>query len=662
MNTIGNSKDEPVETLQSAKPETVKPGKNEKAEAFAALERGMYAALETYSNVHRGSGHNSMVTTHVYEQAREIVLEYLGLNSGKFTVIFCTPRIAANLKAQTEPKNYRTVSSKDIGLSLGVIALAVKRKALPKGAPLQTGGGTTKLASRDWIIWADAPEKFEAGTPAIINVIAFVRALLMIKESGKDIFKDAPTEKMTASDILYRDDLEKYSGRELLDELRKTMIGRGVLVPTMEGERPFINLDNSASTQTFTPVWDAFRRTWRQPDEVKQAVVREVKSICAGALGAPADAYDLIFTSNTTEAINLAAESLGRELAAEGCEPVVLNTLIEHSSNDLPWRMIPGYSLIRLPVDAEGFLDLNGLDTLICAYNQKGEYGKKRIRLVAVSGASNVLGVCNNIGEISRIVHRYGARLLVDAAQLVAHHKVDIAGCGIDYFAFSAHKVYAPFGCGVLATRKGLLNFNLEELDMIQQSGEENAGGIAALGKTLVLLQRIGLDLIREEEHSLTEKVLHGMMKVPGLKIYGIKDPDTPGFAHKIGVVVFGMKSMMPNRVAKEIALRSRIGTRYGCHCAHILIKHLLKTSPALERLQRLIQTLFPKLRLPGLVRVSLGIGNSEEDVDTLIRVLDTIAGKQQNSVSEGKHILSRSDVQRKMNDFTKAAARRIYS
>ena len=95
------------------------------AEAFAELERGVHAALETYSNVHRGSGHNSMVSTHLFEQARDIVLEYLGLNKDKYVVIFCTPRRAEVLKAQLEPGSYRSVSSQDIGLPLGVRALAV---------------------------------------------------------------------------------------------------------------------------------------------------------------------------------------------------------------------------------------------------------------------------------------------------------------------------------------------------------------------------------------------------------------------------------------------------------------------------------------------------------------------------------------------------------
>ncbi len=208
---------------------------------------------------------------------------------------------------------------------------------------------------------------------------------------------------------------------------------------------------------------------------------------------------------------------------------------------------------------------------------------------MAVSGASNVLGVCNDLAEISRIVHRYGARLLVDAAQLVAHRKVEMAACGIDYLAFSAHKAYAPFGTGVLMVRKGLLHFSPAELEQIQSSGEENVGGIAALGKALVLLQRIGLDVIQEEEQALTGRALRGLAQIPGLTVYGIKDPDSPRFAQKGGVIVFRLEGIMANRVAKELAERGGIGVRSGCHCAHLLIKHLLDIPPLLEQLQGVI-------------------------------------------------------------------------
>jgi len=385
-------------------------------------------------------------------------------------------------------------------------------------------------------------------------------------------------------------------------------------------------------------------------------------------LGAPLSDYEVIFTSNTTEAINLAAESFGRESTID-IEPVVLNTIIEHSSNDLPWRMIPDSSLIRLSVNEEGFVDLNELETLLSDYNQKCLFGKKRIKLVAVSGASNVLGVCNNMEVISRIVHRYGARLLVDAAQLVAHRKVNMEGCGMDYLAFSAHKVYAPFGTGVLVVKKGLLTFNSAEMELINSLGEENAGGIAALGKSFLLLKRIGMKLIQQEEQALTGLALRELAKIDGLELFGIKDPESLQFPQKLGVIVFRMKSMMPYTVAKELALRGGIGVRTGCHCAHIIIKHIFGVSPSLERFQRVMQTLIPSVRFPGLIRVSLGIENTKEDVEKLIFVLEEIASKDEKPADGyiAKTLyktanLSKEVVKQQMDDFFRTISAKVYN
>lgn len=630
-----------------------------KSATFPELERGIFAALETYSNVHRGSGHNSMVSTRLYEQARSMVLEYLNLDKNKYTVIFSSKRRAEKLKSRIDPDSYRSLSGEDTGLSLGVTALAVKRKALPKGPPAQTGGGTAKLVSKEWEIWAGAPDRFEAGTPAIINVIAFARALGMISQYGKDIFLDRDADNMTPQEILFHDELEGLEGMELLDNLRSNFIGRGTPVPTMEGIKPFTNLDNSASTPAFFPVWNTFRQTLHQPEKIKQEIIEKARAICEHSLNAVPSDYEVIFTSNATEAINLVAESLAHE-SGDGTEPVLINTLLEHSSNDLPWRMLSGYSLIRLYVDDEGFMDLKELEELLVAYNRKVQYGKKRIKLVAVSGASNVLGVCNNLEEISRIVHSYGARLLVDAAQLVAHRNVNMDACAIDYLAFSAHKVYAPFGCGVLVARKGLLNFSAEEFELIRSSGEENAAGIAALGKSLLLLHRIGMDIIGREEDKLTRRLLRGMAGIPGIKIYGVTEPGSPRFSQKIGVIVFTLGNMMSNRTAAELALQSGIGVRFGCHCAHIIIKRLLKIPPALERFQRLIQTLFPKLRLPGVARVSLSLVNSQEDVDNLIRALQKISQKPGSS-TKSDSLPSKTEVQKMINNFIQSASVKVY-
>jgi hypothetical protein len=110
------------------------------ADAFTELERGVHEALKTYSNVHRGSGYNSLVTTQLYEQARDVVLDYLGLSKGHYTIVFTTPRRAELLKARLKPKNYHCLSSEDLGLPLSVRALAIDRNALPGGIPFQTGG------------------------------------------------------------------------------------------------------------------------------------------------------------------------------------------------------------------------------------------------------------------------------------------------------------------------------------------------------------------------------------------------------------------------------------------------------------------------------------------------------------------------------------------
>ncbi len=331
-------------------------------------------------------------------------------------------------------------------------------------------------------------------------------------------------------------------------------------------------------------------------------------------------------------------------------QTVVVNTLLEHNSNELPWRVAPGVTLVRLDVDGDGFVDLRELETLLSAYNERDEHGLQRVRLVTVSGASNVLGTYNDLAEISRIAHRYGAHLLVDAAQLVAHRPVDMEAWGIDYLAFSGHKVYAPFGAGVLVARKGLLEFSTEELQRIHQSGEENVGGIAALGKALVLLRRIGLEVIQEEEQSLTAQVLHGMGQIPGIEVYGIKDAGSPAFARKGGVIAFTVKDTMAGPVAEALAARG-IGIRSGCHCAHLLVKHVLHIHPVLEQFQGVILTLAPKLSLPGVDRVSLGLENTPEDVNALLAVLAEIAQQPKTQPKFGAQL----------DTFAATVAQRVY-
>ena len=134
-----------------------------------------------------------------------------------------------------------------------------------------------------------------------------------------------------------------------------------------------------------------------------------------------------------------------------------------------------------------------------------------------------------------------------------------------------------------------------------------------------MLLQRIGLDTIQQEEQALTEHALRGLMQIPGLTVFGIT-PDSPRFSRKGGVIVFNLKNRMASRVARELAEQGGIGVRSGCHCAHLLIKHLLDIPPLLQQFQGVMLTLFPQMALPGLTRVSLGIENTVGEIDTLDR------------------------------------------
>ncbi len=255
-------------------------------DAFAELERRVKAALETYSNVHRGTGQFSMVSTLLFDHARDIVLEHLALDKNDYCVVFCSPYRAELFSRQIHRKNYSILSSSDIGLPLGLRAMAVRKRALPRGIPFQTGGSVAKMVSRKFIIWADAPQKFEAGTPGIINAIAFAVGLILTRHYGSHCFKAAKDPVTRANSIFNEDAISEYTGDELLAELGNQLVGKYMLVPTREGDSPYINFDNAASTPTFFPVWDAVTSAWRQPKSMYPEIISEVKMILADFLGA----------------------------------------------------------------------------------------------------------------------------------------------------------------------------------------------------------------------------------------------------------------------------------------------------------------------------------------------------------------------------------------
>ncbi len=362
---------------------------------------------------------------------------------------------ATHIVARLAPSRYRLISSAELGLPLGICALAAETRAFPAGPPPLSGGGTVKFVLPREVIWADTPDRFEAGTPSIVNAITLAKALQIRQTTSRGSRPHHDETELTAEEILHNDEFAGFSGLELLNRLHGAVMGGNLPVPTREGPQRFISLDSAASTPALSPVWNAVRQTLKQPEAVQRALIEQVRNLVAGFLGAPLREYDVLFLANTTEAINLTARSFGRQAASSNT--VVLNTMAEHHSNDLPWRFLSGAEVLHLPVVEDGFVDLRRLEGQLEQRNGKPACGTGRIQLVAVTGASNVLGAIDDIDGISRLAHRFGARILVDAAQLVAHRRVDMAESEIDYLAFSAHKMYAPFGSGTLVARKGSL-------------------------------------------------------------------------------------------------------------------------------------------------------------------------------------------------------------
>jgi selenocysteine lyase/cysteine desulfurase len=171
----------------------------------------------------------------------------------------------------------------------------------------------------------------------------------------------------------------------------------------------------------------------------------------------------------------------------------------------------------------------------------------------------------------------------------------------------------------------------------------------------LVLLRRIGFDAIRQHEQSLTRHAIEGMKKIPGLTLQGITETEGPKFDLKIGVIVFTLKNVIPGSVAGKLARNRGIGARYGCHCAHLIIKYLSNFTPTTEWIQKAVVLLVPALKLQGYVRVSFGLDNTEADVDALLNELGRIASKD---YKPGK----KAEVKAKIREFIALADQKVYA
>ena len=420
--------------------------------------------------------------------------------------------------------------------------------------------------------------------------------------------------------------------------------GTGIPVPVLGGGTvPFINLDNAASTPPMLAALDAVTRlapayanvhrgtgykSRLSSDRYDAARERVARFVAADP------SQVTIFTRNTTDSINHVARKLQLDVG-----DVIITTLMEHHSNDLPWRRAG--QVVHVGLTPDGGVDQADLLRQLERY-------RGRIALLAVSGASNVTGLLNPIHAWAEWVHDAGGLILVDAAQLAAHRPIGLRPVSdqghLDFIAFSGHKLYAPFGAGVLVGPRDFFSLgdpaevgggtvDMVSVDRVEWAGlpdREEAGtpcvlGAVALAESLDALERIGWDALIAHEGALTAELFTRLEQVPGLVLYGSAGGE------RIGVVAFNLAGVPHGLTAAILSCEWGIGVRNGCFCAHPYVKALLEVSDLDSRIIEARMREGDRSSVPGAVRVSLGIHNTQAEIDRLAEALTAIASGHYN-------------------------------
>lgn len=374
---------------------------------------------------------------------------------------------------------------------------------------------------------------------------------------------------------------------------------------------PLVYLDSTATSQKPLAVIEAMDRFYRMSNanihrgihtlaEESTALYEGTRKKIAKFINAPS-ARQIIYTRNTTEAINLVAFSWGRANLNPG--DVVILTEMEHHSNLVPWHILSAEKRLRLefiPVGEDGLLDLAEYQRLL----------DLKPKLVSFTGMSNVLGTITPAQEIIRLAHAAGAITLVDGAQSVPHFAVDVQALDVDFMAFSGHKMVGPTGIGILYGRKELLNamppyqgggdmikrvelraFVPNEIPYKFEAGTPAIAEVVGLGAAVDYLTQTGMQAIAHHEHELISYALERLEEVPGVRVFG------PTAEHKGGVAAFYMDGLHPHDIAQMLDADG-IAVRAGHHCA---------------------QPLHDKFGLPATARASFYLYNTRQEVDRLI-------------------------------------------
>lgn len=414
----------------------------------------------------------------------------------------------------------------------------------------------------------------------------------------------------------------------------KNLVYDKILVPLQNGlMTPYINFDNAATTppfisvmeeiNNFSPYYSSVHRGVGYKSIISSDYYERAREIVLKLVAANTGDNIAIFVKNTTEAINKLSYAL-EDVIQDG---IVLTTEMEHHSNILPWRY--KYPIDYVEVDNKGRLKLEHLEYLLKKYMGK-------VKLVAVSGASNVTGYINPVHNIAKISHKYGAKIFVDGAQLVPHYPINMTFPEpIDFLAFSGHKIYAPFGTGVLIGNRDVFMDKMPDevgggtiklvtkkeviwgdLPYKEEAGTPNLFGAIALAKSLETLLEIGMEDIANYEKALAKYTLEKMKKIPNIILYSDYNVD-----EKVPIISFNIDGLYHGDVATILSTEGGIGVRNGCFCAQPYVHKLLGISlKDIEELKR-----NKDLPRPGMVRISFGLYNNYEEIDMFLKLLEKI-------------------------------------
>lgn len=359
-------------------------------------------------------------------------------------------------------------------------------------------------------------------------------------------------------------------------------------------------------------------------------------------MGGDIEKDTVIYVKNTTEAIN----KLSNTLCKDNRQNFLLSSDMEHHSNDLPWRN--KYNIDYVSVDKCGKLSLKDLE-----YKLRKNNGK--VKLVTVAGASNVTGYVNPIYSIAALAHRYDAKILVDGAQLVPHAPIDVKAHNseehIDYLVFSAHKMYAPFGTGVLIgpidTFKDsapdyvgggtveIVNRNYIKWKSPpdkEEAGSPNIMGVVALLSAIKTLGSLGMNNIRNYEESLTQYTINRLKALSDVKLYCVADK----FAARVGIISFNVRGIPHDIIAKILSYEWGIAVRNGCFCAQPYVRKLLNISE--EEEEHYIED--NSIKRPGMVRISFGMYNDYSEIDLMVDAISEIVTNKEYYLNKyGKEV-----------------------